>query len=252
MLLHIDSLELNNSIKDNSIDLIFTSPPYFNAREYSTFKTYDEYLNFMSNIFINLEKVLKEGKFFIINTSPVITPRENRNSNSTRHPIPFDLHYLIQKAGFEFIDDIIWEKPERSCFNRISNFNKFRKPLTYKPIPVTEYLFVYRKKTDKLIDWNLKQIKKEIMIKSLVKDNFFRTNIWKIFPETKKKKIHSAPFPLKLAKEVIKLYSFENEIILDPFAGSGTTAEACIELNRNYILIEKDNDYFNYLDKNFN
>lgn len=102
-----------------------------------------------------------------------------------------------------------------------------------------------------MIDWNLKQINKEILKKSLVNDDFFRTNIWKIFPETKKKHIHSAPYPFKLAKEIVKLYSFENEIVLDPFAGSGTTAEACISLNRNYILIEKDIKYYNYLTKHF-
>lgn len=59
--------------------------------------------------------------------------------------------------GWEFIDDIVWEKPEYSVKNRIGGFQQHRKPLAYKPNSVTEYLMVYRKQTDKLIDWNIHQ-----------------------------------------------------------------------------------------------
>ncbi|MGI8495595.1 MAG: hypothetical protein ACR2L1_09835 [Pyrinomonadaceae bacterium] len=64
-------------------------------------------------------------------------------------------HYLVE-MGWEFIDDIIWLKPEYSVKNRVGGFHQHRKPLSYKPNSVTEYLMVYRKETTRLLDWNMR------------------------------------------------------------------------------------------------
>ena len=61
--------------------------------------------------------------------------------------------------GWEFIDDIVWKKPETSVKNRNARFMQHRKPLAYKPNVVTEYVMVYRKETDRLIDWNIRTIR---------------------------------------------------------------------------------------------
>jgi len=240
-----DCFEAIKNIENESIDLTFTSPPYFNSKEYSFYNSYEEYLSLLNNLFIEIERVTKEGKFFVINTSPVIEPRKNRSSSSKRYSIPFDIHPLIIKAGFEFIDDIIWEKPEPSAKNRISGFNRFRKPMTYKPNIVSEYIMVYRKKTDKLIDWNLKQYDKETIEKSLVKEKIERSNIWKMSP--KRDKNHPAPFPNKLAHNIIKYYSFVGDTIFDPFAGSGTVGIEATKLKRKSILIEQNKEYMKHL-----
>ncbi len=73
-------------------------------------------------------------------------------------PIPFDLHPILDGIGFEFIDDIIWRKPEGASWHlrRGRHFAADRQPLQYKPVTVTEYVLVYRKKTDRLIIWNLR------------------------------------------------------------------------------------------------
>ena len=84
-------------------------------------------------------------------------------------------------------------------------------------------IMVYRKKTDKLLDWNLKQYPKEIIEKSLVTDKIERTNIWYINPTHHKE--HSAVFPISLADRIVKLYSFVGDIVFDPFGGIGTTGE---------------------------
>lgn len=230
---------------DDSIHLTFTSPPYYNARDYSIYPSYEAYLNFLNEVFLETYRITKEGRFLIVNTSPVIVPRISRAHSSKRYPIPFDLHHLLVTMGWEFIDDIVWEKPEYSVKNRIGGFQQHRKPLAYKPNTVTEYLMVYRKKTDKLIDWNIKQYSIETVNSSKVEDGFETTNIWQICP--KSDKIHSAIFPEELCRRVIKYYSFKEDIVFDPFAGSGTLGRTAKSLGRYFFLTEKEKEYFEYM-----
>ena len=191
----------------------------------------------------------KEGRFFIVNTSPVIVPRFSRNYSSKRYPIPFDIHPLLIDMGWEFIDDIVWSKPEASAKNRVGGFLQHKKPLAYKPNATTEMVMVYRKKTNKLIDWNLKQYSEEVVNKSLVNDEIHKSNLWNIGPSHDK--VHSAVFPKELCDRVIKYYSLSGDLVLDPFAGSGTFGNAALERNRSFFLIEKDETYFQDMKKRF-
>lgn len=234
---------LKKEIEDNLIHLVFTSPPYFNARpEYALYDSYEEYKSKMRRIIRECNRVLKEGRFLAINSSPVIVPRENRSCSSERIPIPFDLHNIIMEENFDFIEDIVWVKPEGASKGRGRTFFKTRLPLSYKSEPITEYIFVYRKKTKKLIDWNIKNdVSFDNKNKSLIKDDYERTNVWKINPS--KDSCHPAVFPLELACKIISYYSFVGDVVLDPFSGVGTTGEACTLLKRKYILIEKEREY---------
>jgi DNA modification methylase len=223
------------------VDLTFTSPPYYNARDYSIYKSYEEYIVFLEEVFKEVHRVTAEGRFFILNTSPVILPRVSRKYSSTRYAIPFDIHNRIVKLGFDFIDDIIWAKPPPSAKNRNGGFFQHRKPLGYKPNVVIEYVMVYRKRTNKLIDWNMKQYHKEIIEKSKVKGDYEMTNLWQLGASTDK--THPAPFPKKLVERVIRYYSYEGDLILDPFAGSGTVGTIGSMLNRKYLLIDNNESY---------
>lgn len=240
---HGDVQEVLKFVPDESIHLTFTSPPYYNARDYSIYQSYDEYLNFLEKVFKQVHRVTKEGRFFILNTSPIIIPRISRAHASKRYPIPYDIHPLLVKMGWEFIDDIVWVKPEASVKNRNAGFLQHRKPLAYKPNPVSEMLMVYRKKTDKLIDWNIHQYSWDKVKKSKVIDKYETTNIWRIDPTFDR--IHSAVFPLELCNRVIKLYSFIGDLVFDPFAGSGTFGRAAVNLDRNFFLTEKEAKYIN-------
>jgi DNA modification methylase len=133
-----------NNIPDKYIDLIFTSPPYYNAKDYSFYNTYEEYLEFINQTIKQYYRILSDDGFFILNTSPVITSRISRNSESIRHPIPFDTYQIAKENGFKYIDDIIWEKPDGAS-NRGRKFSENRRPMAYKPFTITEYLFVFRK-----------------------------------------------------------------------------------------------------------
>ncbi len=236
------ALDLLKDIEDESIHLTFTSPPYYNAKDYSKYESYDEYLSFLTKVFTEVHRCTKEGRFLVVNTSPVIVARTSRKQSSKRYPIPFDLNYRLMQTGWEFIDDIIWMKPEASVKNRIGTFFQHRKPLTYKPNIVTEYIMVYRKKTNKLIDWNLNCYNDNTIQDSLIKDEFFSSNIWKIDPAYSKE--HTAVFPAILAEKVISYYSMKNDLIFDPFAGSGTVGVAANKLNRFFLLSEINPIYF--------
>lgn len=240
-----DVRDILKHVPDESVHLTFTSPPYYNARDYSIYASYEAYLNFLAEVFEATYRITKEGRFLIVNTSPVIVPRISRAHSSKRYPIPFDMHKDLVKMGWEFIDDIIWMKPEYSVKNRIGGFQQHRKPLAYKPNSVTEYLMVYRKQTTKLLDWNIHQYSQDVVNQSKVSDGYETTNVWQISP--KSDKVHSAIFPYDLCKRVIEYYSFVGDLIFDPFGGSGTLGRTAKSLNRKFFMTEKDPRYFEYM-----
>ena len=95
--------ETLKQLPENSINLIFTSPPYYNAREYSDYSSYDEYLSCMRKIFLECNRVLEDGRFLIINVSPVITKRPGREFESIRYPIHYDFHKILIESKYYFI-----------------------------------------------------------------------------------------------------------------------------------------------------
>lgn len=240
-----DCVALMDEMPAESVDLIFTSPPYFNARpEYSEYEVYQEYLLKMRQVISRAHRVLSEGRFFVMNSSPVLLRRASRNEASRRIAVPFDLHRIFIEEGFEFVDDIIWVKPEGAGWatGRGRRFAADRNPMQYKAVPVTEYVMVYRKKTDKLIDWFIRNHPdRDAVEDSKVGDGYEKTNIWRIHPKTNSK--HPAPFPKELAQKVIRYYSFKNDVVFDPFAGSGTVGVAAAELGRRFVLFELNPDY---------
>jgi len=121
-----------------------------------------------------------------------------------------------------------------------------RNPLQYKPVPVTEYLLVYRKSTDKLIDWNIRHhADPDAVQSSKIGDGYEATNLWKVHPSFSK--AHPATFPLGLAERVVQYYSFKNDVVLDPFAGTGTTPRAAINLGRRFAMSEIDEKYVEHI-----
>ena len=232
-----------------SSQLVFTSPPYFNAKpEYAEYVDYPSYLEFLGKAFEACHDVLAEGRFLIVNVSPVLVRRTSRSAASKRLPIPFDLHPVLDGIGFEFIDDIIWRKPEGAGWHlgRGRRFAADRQPLQYKPVTVTEYVLVYRKKTGRLIDWNLRNHPDpEALERSRILGEYDKTNVWDITPSNHA--LHPAVFPEELVSRVLRYYSFEGDSVLDPFAGAvGRVAAA---MGRRFILIEKRADYFGVMQR---
>ena len=112
------------NVPDESIHLTFTSPPYFNAMPYSQYSSYDQYLTTMGGVFGQVYRVTHPGRYLVVNISPVIEPRPNRAGQSRCRAVPFDLHHVIQELGWEFADDIVWQKPAGAAKNRVATFEK--------------------------------------------------------------------------------------------------------------------------------
>jgi len=232
-------LDTIKRFNDDSIDLVVTSPPYFNARDYSQYDSVEKYMEVMEEIFSDLLPKLKQSRMCIINISPVLVPRENRSKQSYRIPLPFYFVPMMEKIGYEFLEDIIWKKPDGAAPNRNGGFFRHRKPVAYKPNIVHEYILVFKKPAPFLID-------KVLRNDSLVGDDYDKTSIWEFNPETKSK--HPAPFPKILVDKAIRYYSYTDDLIYDPFGGSGTTGLVAESLNRNWVMSEIHKKYIDIFD----
>ncbi|TLD81255.1 site-specific DNA-methyltransferase [Helicobacter sp. MIT 11-5569] len=226
-----------NKIQEQQVQLIFTSPPYYNARLYSDYRSYSDYLDSMKDTLRQCHRILENGRFILINVSPVITKRAGREFESIRYPIHFDFHNILCESGFYFIDEIIWIKPEYSVPNRIAGYLQTKKPLSYKPNCVTESIMVYRKNASFLLDKNIKDYDKNLKNDEQIDS----TNCWYISPKSDKN--HPAVFPEELCQKVLKYYSFEGDVVCDPFAGSGTFGRVANAMNRIPLLCEQNLEY---------
>ena len=147
-----DCSKILKTLGDESVHLTCTSPPYYNARAYSIWPTYEEYLQFLRDVFTEVLRVTKAGRMCAVNLSPVIEARKSRSHESKRLAIPFHFFSLMEQMGWKYIDDIVWLKPEGAAINRNGGFYQHRKPVAYKPNIVTETIFIFQKPADFLID----------------------------------------------------------------------------------------------------
>lgn len=237
-----DCLKGLKELYDDSVDLIVTSPPYYNAKEYAHWGAYNDFLDWLKEVFTLIYQKLKEGRMCCVNLSVIIQPREKRNAESKRIALPFHFVNLMENIGFKFLEDIIWVKPEGAAKNRNGRFYQDRQPVQYKPNIVNEYILVFQKPSKYLIDRIVRSYQGEIKEKSLIKEEYERSNVWYINPETKSK--HPAPYPEELCEKLIKYYSYVNDVVLDPFMGSGTTAKMALLNNRKYIGFELNKKYY--------
>jgi DNA modification methylase len=219
------------------INLVITSPPYFNARDYSFFKTYEEYSEWCDKwvafAFLSVDK----GRMVCINCSPVIEPRLSRITRSKRWNVPNTITNSCERAGAWFCEDLTWEKPDGAAVNRGQRFYLDRHPMQWRANATTERIICYQKPTNELND---KIISRKCGDK--VSGDYPRTEVWRLNPETKIN--HPAPFPVKIPYDLARLYSWPDETILDPFMGSGTTGVAASQLGRKFVGIERDPKYF--------
>lgn len=233
-----DSLTRITEIPDNSVHLTITSPPYYNAKQYNketnnigNNETYNDYLNKIKQLLIHLHRITVPGGIVAWNTSPVI-------DDGKRYWIPQDTDIIFKEVGFICRDDITWLKPDGAAKLRCGGWCQNKgKPLTWHPNITDEKIMVY-KKDGKRVLGEFDNIR--LHYSSIPKD--LLTNVWKINPETHTT-WHDAPFPDELVKRCVLLYSFKNDIVFDPFLGSGTTMKVAKELNRNSIGIELSDTY---------
>ena len=227
--IHGDCLMVMKKIKPGSVDCIITSPPYNVGKEYEEQLTLEEYLKFIEKFIENCYVVLKDGGRICINVG-----------NMGRSPyIPLTTYFnnLLLKHNFLMRGEIIWNKS--ASVGSSTAWGSWKSPSNPCLRDTHEYLLMFSKQ-------DYKHTGDKSMI-TISKDQFmeYTKSIWNM--STERSRVHPAPFPVELPMRVIQLYSFEGDIVLDPFAGSGTTGIACKEAGRNYILIEKEKKYIDVM-----
>lgn len=240
-LFHGDCLEVLLGLEASSIDLVVTSPPYFNARDYSHFSSYSAYMDWLVLVFDEVRRVLKDGCMCCINISPVIEPRVSRSGVSRRYPIPFDLVYHLTHRGFTFLEDIVWVKPEGAAVFRGATFRRLRKPVVYKPNLIHEYILVFQSGSLS-VESVLRRKDASVVRDSLIGDGYESTSVWRL-PAVSHPQ-HPAVFPRALSDRLVSYYSFVGDVVLDPFMGVGTTGVSAVSSRRDFVGIEKDAGYF--------
>lgn len=222
------SSEVMDEIPDDSVHLMITSPPYNVGKEYDNDLTLDEYLTLLTTVFSEVHKKLVTGGRACINIANI-----GRKPYIPLHAMVIE---IMMDLGFLMRGEIIWDKSASgggSCAwgSWLSASNPVLRDYH-------EYILVFSKDS---YSKNKMQVKKD----TIERDDFIEwtRSVW-TFPAVNAKKIgHPAPFPVELPHRLINLYSYEGDVILDPFCGSGTTAIAALKNNRNYICYDINQDY---------
>jgi len=225
---NVDCLYGLHLLENNYIDLVVTSPPYDNLR------TYNGYSFDFENIAKELYRVTKEGGIvvWIVNDQTI---KGSESGTSFKQALYF------KKIGFNLHDTMIWEK-NSTTFPASKNGNRYTQ--------IFEYMFILSKGKpikanlicDKKNKWaGHKDFSKKL--KNPVPKYSARNNIWKETTSFNDKTGHPAVFPEKLVQDHILSWSDENDIVLDCFMGSGTTAKMAMLNNRNYIGFEISQEY---------
>ncbi len=221
-------------IPDNSVHLMVTSPPYNVGKEYDENLSLMEYRNFLSRVWKEVYRILVPGGRVCINVA-----------NLGRKPyIP--LHAFIIEdmlnIGFLMRGEIIWNKASSSSPS--TAWGSWLSPKNPVLRDIHEYILVFSKDT-----FSRKNYKNERA--TMTRDEFLELtkSIWSFSAESAKKIGHPAPFPIELPLNCIKLYTFENDIVIDPFIGSGTTAVAALISNRRFVGYEINPKYIKIAEK---
>lgn len=214
-------------IPDNSVDLMITSPPYNVAKEYDEDLSLQEYLQLLKNVFSETFRVLVNGGRACINVA-----------NIGRRPyIPLSdyISQMMIDLGFNMRGEIIWNKAaSASPSTAWGSWKSASNPILRD---IHEYILVFSKG-----DYKKEKNNKD---NTISKENFMEwtKSIWTMKAESAKRIGHPAPFPEELPYRLIQLYSFKNDIVLDPFMGSGTTALASLKSERKFVGYEIKEEY---------
>jgi DNA modification methylase len=245
-----DSLKVLQAMPSESVHLAITSPPYNVGLQYDSHKDkmpYDDYLKWLTGFWVELHRVLVPGGRFALNIAPT--------SIKDFRPLHYDMARDLIKTGFIMRTEILWYK---QTMRRRTAWGSWRSPRNPHMVPSWEYVLVFCKGS-----WTLEGNKADVDITS---EEFIKYSdaFWSIQPETRGRQPflnslypprrgrkapeqkdggHPAPFPEELIKRLIKFYSYQRNVVLDPFGGTGTVAAVAYRLNRHFIHMDLSRKY---------
>jgi site-specific DNA-methyltransferase (adenine-specific) len=222
------SSESMADLPDSSVHLMVTSPPYNVGKDYDENLTLDEYLAFLCRVWSETYRVLVPGGRACINVA-----------NLGRKPyIPMHLYIArdLINLGFLMRGEIIWDKATSASSS--TAWGSWQSASNPTLRDTHEYILVFSK-------GNFRRPKMDGREDTITKEQFleYTKSVWAFTAESAKKIGHPAPFPVELPYRCIQLYTYSNEVVLDPFMGSGQTALAALKADRNFVGYELNGEY---------
>ena len=217
-----------HELPDRSVHLMVTSPPYNVGKEYDEDLTHDEYLGLLRRVLAETHRVLVPGGRACVNVA-----------NLGRRPyIPLHAYVIeaARSAGFQMRGEIIWDKgPGAGVSTAWGSWMSASNPTLRD---THEYILVFQKPP-------FRRPKRDGQESTIARDDFLQwtKSVWTFGPESAKRAGHPAPFPVELPHRLIQLYTFEGDVVLDPFVGTGAAAVAAARDGRRYVGYDVSPEY---------
>ncbi|MHB1533215.1 MAG: DNA-methyltransferase [Acidimicrobiales bacterium] len=234
----------NMDLPDNSVALVVTSPPYFAGKEYEEAlgqgvipATYAEYLKLLSDVFVECLRVLEPGGRIAVNVANLGRKPYRSLSADVVRILDDDLGMLLR-------GEIIWKKADGASGS--CAWGSYRSPTNPVLRDVSERVIVASKgRFNRALDIDERRAQGRPHRPSISADEFLDAtlDVWDIRPESARRVGHPAPFPVELPHRLIELYTFRDDLVLDPFLGAGTTAVAALRTGRRYAGYDTDLSY---------
>ena len=225
-----DDVLTTSLVEDNSVDLVVTSPPYNVDIQYNSHKddvSYMDYLEFSKKWMARCFEWLKEDGRFCLN----VPLDKNKGGQQS---VGADLTTIAKEVGFHYHSTIVWNEGNISRRTAWGSWKSASAP--YVIAPVELIVVLYKEKWKKTSGSKISDIERNEFMD-------WTNGLWTFNGESKKRIGHPAPFPVELPRRCVKLFSYVNDVVLDPFSGSGTTLIAAVSNNRRGIGIDVDAKY---------
>ena len=228
-LIHDDVLTTTR-VNADSVDLVVTSPPYNVDIQYNSHKddvSYADYLEFSRKWISRCFEWLKDDGRFCLN----VPLDKNKGGQQS---VGADLTTIAKEIGFHYHSTIIWNEGNISRRTAWGSWKSASAP--YVIAPVELIVVLYKKNWKKTSGSKISDIERNEFMD-------WTNGLWVFNGESKKRIGHPAPFPIELPRRCVKLFSYVDDVVLDPFSGSGTTLIAAVTNNRKGIGIDVDRKY---------
>lgn len=220
------SAESMHQLPDGSVALMVTSPPYNVGKDYDEDLSLDEYLGLLERVLSETYRVLEAGGRVAVNVA-----------NVGRKPyLPLNHHVarLLAELGFLMRGEVIWQKAKSAGGSTAWGSWQSAKNPTLRD--VHEYVLIACKESFRRLRKGRDTIARDEFLDATI-------SVWEIQPESARRVGHPAPFPVELPRRLIELYTFEGDLVLDPFMGAGSTAIAASSVGRHYVGYEINPEY---------